>query len=90
MAGTDAPNLGINFHDDLLEELRLLKASGLSDFETLKTATINPAIAFNFLENQLIKENNKANFLLIDGDPTSDIESLSKIMGIWKSGTRIK
>ncbi|WP_165820527.1 amidohydrolase family protein [Pontibacter virosus] len=90
LAGTDAPNLGINYHDGLLEELRLLKASGLSDFEVLKTATINPAIAFNFLENQLIKENNKANFLLINGDPTSDIESITKIMGIWKSGTRIK
>ncbi|WP_299984836.1 amidohydrolase family protein [uncultured Pontibacter sp.] len=90
LAGTDAPNLGINYHDALLEELRLLKACGLSDLEVLKTATINPAIAFKFLENQLIKENSKANFLLVEGDPTSDIESLSNVWGIWKSGMRIK
>jgi imidazolonepropionase-like amidohydrolase len=90
LAGTDAPNLDINYHHDLLEEMRLLKEAGLSDFEVLKAATINPAIAFGFFEKQLIKEGEKADFLLVEGDPTSNIESLNLIEGIWKGGVRIK
>lgn len=90
LAGTDAPNIGINLHTDLLEELKLLRASGLSDFEALKAATINPAIAFGFLDKQLIREGRKASFLMVEGDPTKQIESLREVEGIWKSGIRVK
>lgn len=90
LEGTDAPNLSINHHTDLIEELKLLKAAGLSDLDALKTATVNPAIAFSFLEKQVIKEGNQANFLLIAGDPTTKIGALSDIEGIWKNGIRIK
>lgn len=86
LAGTDPPNLNINYGTDLYEELFLFKEAGLSNIDILKTATINVAKAFNLKEMGYVKKNYIADLLLINGDPTENIEDIKNIEMIWKAG----
>lgn len=89
LAGTDPPNRGINFGTDLYEELYLLSESGLTPTETLKSATSAPSREFRLGEKGFIKEGYKADFVLIDGDPTNNIKDIAKIHSIWKLGKQL-
>lgn len=89
LAGTDPPNRGINFGTDLYKELYLLSESGLNSIETLKSATSTPSREFRLGERGFIKKGYKADFLLIDGDPTQEIKDIAKIHSIWKMGKRL-
>ncbi|WP_019037484.1 amidohydrolase family protein [Psychroflexus tropicus] len=90
LAGTDPPNLGINYGTDLYEELFLFKEAGLSNLEILKTATSNIADAFELKKAGYIRKNYKADLLLINGDPTENIEDISNIEMIWKAGDQVE
>jgi len=90
LAGTDPPNLGINYGTDLYRELELLAESGLSIPEVLKAGTSNIAKAFNLLKSGYIKEGYKADLILMDGDVTSDVKVLNGIKTIWKNGKKVK
>lgn len=90
LAGTDPPNYGINHHDDLLEELAIYSRAGLSNEETLKTATGNPSTVFHLEGIGMIKEGYKANFLLLNSNPLASISALKDINGIWKNGTKVR
>ena len=62
------------------EELENFVQAGLSPYEALKTATINPA---EFLENETeygtISEGKKANFILLDAKPNSGYNQYAKV-----------
>lgn len=88
LAGTDAPNFGLKLGSSLIEEIILMVSSGLSETEALKTATINPIKIFSLDQNLLPLRGHRANFILIEGDPTEDITSLQKIKEIWVMGSR--
>lgn len=90
LAGTDPPNLGINYGSDLYKELYLFSEAGLSNVEVLKTATSNVAKAFNLEHTGLIEQGFLADMLLIDGDPTENLEDISKIQKVWKAGKLIE
>jgi len=90
LAGTDPPNLNINYGTDLYKELMLFKEAGLSNIEVLKTATSNTAEAFNLKNIGYLKENYVADMILIDGDPTEKIQDINNIMMIWKAGQLVK
>ncbi|MEJ8804010.1 amidohydrolase family protein [Pontibacter sp. H249] len=89
LAGTDAPNLNLKFGSDLVEELKLLSAAGLSEVEALKTATANPVRVYKLDKNSLPAEGRIANFLLVKGDPTIDLAALNNISRIWKKGRQL-
>jgi imidazolonepropionase-like amidohydrolase len=89
LAGTDSPNLEINYGSDLYKELQLLVRSGLTPLEALKSATSVTSKSFKLGQKGLIKEGYSADFILISGDPTIDIMVLSNIEAIWKQGERI-
>jgi imidazolonepropionase-like amidohydrolase len=89
LAGTDSPNLEINYGSDLFKELQLLVRSGLTPLEALKSATSVTSKSFKLDQKGLIKEGYSADFILISGDPTIDIKDLSNIEAIWKQGERI-
>ncbi len=89
LAGTDPPNLGINYGTDLFRELELLVELGFSDLEALKSATSTTSKAFNLGNKGFIKEGFSADFVLIKGDPTTNIGDIYNIEGIWKQGKRI-
>jgi imidazolonepropionase-like amidohydrolase len=90
LAGTDAPNLGINFGTDLYKELDLYVKAGMTSEDALKKATINPAKAYKLKDKGVIKEGLSADFVLINGDILKDIRHLNNITNIWKRGMKIK
>jgi imidazolonepropionase-like amidohydrolase len=90
LAGTDPPNYGINYHDDLLEELAIYSKAGLSGEEVLRTATGNPSAVFHLEGVGKITERQKANFILLNSNPLADVSALKDIHGIWKNGVRIR
>lgn len=89
LAGTDPPNLGINYGDDLYKELLLFKDSGMSTEAVLKTATSQIAQAFKLKDLGYIKEGIKANMILFSGDLVQDLNVLYNDKIIWKNGKRI-
>jgi imidazolonepropionase-like amidohydrolase len=90
LAGTDPPNLGINYGTDLYEELLLLKEAGLSNIEVLKAGTINITEAFNLKDRGQIKEGYLADMRLINGDLIKNIEEIKNIEMVWKAGKLVK
>ncbi len=89
LAGTDPPNMGINFGTDLFNELYIYVDAGLSPIEALKTATSVPSIEFRLGERGYIRKGYAADFVLIDGDPTKDIKNIANVFKIWKRGQEI-
>lgn len=89
LAGTDAPNPGTVHGVSMHHELRLLVEAGLSPLEALKSATSSPADAFQLSDRGRIKAGLRADLVLVSGDPTVNIENVSRIEGIWKGGHSI-
>jgi predicted amidohydrolase len=74
---------GLILHD----ELALFVRAGLSPFEALKTATVNPAI-FMRREKDLgtIEKGKLADFILLDASPLADISNTRKINAVVVNG----
>ena len=86
LAGTDAPNPGTMFGASLHGELELLVAAGLTPEEALRTATSTPAKCFNLNDRGHVAEGQRADLLLVTGDPTVNITETRNIVAVWKSG----
>jgi Amidohydrolase family len=89
MAGTDA--LGAPFiipGASLHQELQLLKESGLSPYDVIRTATVEPA---RFLGKEAefgsIRTGKRADFILVEGNPLEDLSSLKRLRGVMVRGT---
>ena len=90
LAGTDPPNVGLDYGSSLHNELRLYVQAGLSPLAALKTATSSPNEIFSLGDIGVIREGQLANFNLIDGDPLLRMEEISQIESIWAGGKKIK
>lgn len=90
LAGTDPPNLGINYGTDLYKEMLLLHEAGLSNIEVLKTVTSNVANAFSLKETGFVKEGYLADLILIEGDVIEDINAIMNQKKLWKKGQLLK
>jgi imidazolonepropionase-like amidohydrolase len=86
LAGTDAPAPGLAHGLSLHRELELLVRSGLTPLEALASATSKPARAFGFHDRGRVAAGLRADLLLVNGDPTRDIEATRDIVGVWKLG----
>ncbi len=86
LAGTDPPNYNLDFGQDLINELSLLVEAGLTELEALKAATSIPSVQFRLRERGFIKSGYSADFIMINGDPTVNIQNLRSIEGVWKRG----
>lgn len=80
VAGTDTPN-GINLHG----ELKSYVMAGMSTFDALKTATVNPAIALGY-DGGTIEPGKLADLIAIDGDPLANISSTYKVRKVVANG----
>ncbi|MFJ8148660.1 amidohydrolase family protein [Streptomyces sp. NPDC096048] len=69
-------------------ELQLLVRAGLTPAEALRAATAVPARRFGLADRGRIAENLRADLLLVDGDPTTDISASLSIRAVWRNGTR--
>lgn len=88
LAGTqtsldDIGTPGLLLHD----ELNIFVQAGLSPFEALKTATVNPA---NFMRREkdlgTIEKGKLADFILLDANPLADISNTRKINAVVVNG----
>lgn len=86
LAGSDAPiRANANGVSMLMEVTHLVRA-GLSPTEALTAATAGPAHHFGLTDRGRITPGRRADLLLVDGDPTTDITALRAIHTIWKNG----
>jgi imidazolonepropionase-like amidohydrolase len=95
LAGTDTglstAALGvIGYGATLHAELELLVEAGLSPTQALAAATSAPARAFRLTDRGLIRSGMRADMVLVQGDPTSDIRNTRNMVAVWKRGTRLE
>jgi imidazolonepropionase-like amidohydrolase/Tol biopolymer transport system component len=80
VAGTDTPN-AINLHG----EIKAYTMAGMSAFDALKTATVNPAKALG-LNAGTIEPGRLADLIAIDGDPLAEIGNTVKVKKVIANG----
>ncbi|MFK7951601.1 MAG: amidohydrolase family protein [Ekhidna sp.] len=90
LAGTDPPNVGLDYGWSLHNELELFVKAGLTPLEALKTATAHPSKTFSIENIGTIEKGKIANFNLIDGNPIKEITDSRKIIAQWANGIKIK
>ena len=76
---------GIALH----HELELLTRAGLSPAAALAAATSAPARHFGLTDRGRIAPGLRADLLLVDGNPCTDITATRNITAIWRNGTRL-
>ena len=87
LAGTDYPNPFCYPGYSLHEELEILADCGLSNAESLRTATYNPALFFGKESHMGSIETGKlANLVLLEGNPLEDIRNTKKINSVFLKG----
>jgi hypothetical protein len=90
LAGTDAGNPGTAHGASIHGELELLVRAGLTPTEALASATSLPAKYFNLPDRGRIAPGFRADLILVDGDPTTDITATRAITRVWKNGYAIE
>ncbi len=89
VAGTDAPNAGVEHGISLHRELELLVNAGLTPVDALKAATSSAATAFRLTGRGRIVPGAPADLVLVKGDPTNDILATRNIVSVWRCGRQL-
>ncbi|WP_370961888.1 amidohydrolase family protein [Amycolatopsis sp. cg9] len=95
LAGTDASMAetffgGLAHGASLHRELRYLVAAGLTPAQALRAATATTARRFGLTDRGRVAEGLRADLLLVDGDPTTDVGGTLDIRAIWRRGSMLK
>ncbi|MEV0615886.1 amidohydrolase family protein [Nonomuraea sp. NPDC050404] len=64
-------------------------AAGLTPREALTAATSAPADRFGLTDRGRIAPGLRADLLLVNGDPTTNIDATLDIAGVWLGGVRL-
>jgi imidazolonepropionase-like amidohydrolase len=90
ICGTDA-GIGVTIPGfSIHNEMAFYKEAGLSNFEVLKTATINAANTHDIMNNMgSIEVGKVANLILIDGDPLVDLSALKNPSSVFIKGRKL-
>jgi imidazolonepropionase-like amidohydrolase len=80
VAGTDTPN-AINLHG----ELQSYVLAGMSTFDALKAATVNPSKALN-VDTGTIEPGKLADIIIVEGDPLKDIAAAHHVKKVIANG----
>jgi len=80
VAGTDTPN-AINLHGELMSYV----LAGMTPYEALKTATVNPARALT-VDTGTIEAGKLADIVMVEGNPLSDITALHHVKHVVANG----
>lgn len=89
LAGTDAPNPGTWHGISMHREMQLLVDAGLTPAAAIAAATSVPAARFRFRDRGRIAVGLRADLLLVNGDPLTDINATRDIVGVWKRGVAV-
>jgi imidazolonepropionase-like amidohydrolase len=94
LAGTDANDVpghaaavlhGASMH----LELALLVEAGMTPTAALVAATSVPARVFGLHDRGRIAPGLRADLLLVDGDPLTDVTATRGVRGVWRTGVRL-
>ena len=80
-----SPPYGESMHD----ELALLVDAGLSTAEALRAATSTAAHAFSLDDRGAITPGLRADLVLVDGDPLTDIAAARRVLRVWCGGIEV-
>lgn len=87
LAGTDTPTAAMVPGFSLHEELKALVAAGLTPYQALQAATVNPANALLRSESRgAIEVGSVTDLVLLDGNPLDDISRVGDIAGVMLRG----
>ena len=86
LAGTDVGMPATAPGSSLHQELALLVHAGLTPREAIAAATSAPAAVFGLRDRGRIAPGLRADLLLVDGDPLTDIRHTRRIAGVWIAG----
>ena len=87
VSGTDAFMDEIPAGISLHETLQIMVEAGLTPYEALKTATVNPANMLEINERiGTIEVGKEADFILLGGNPLEDIANTLDIHGVMTKG----
>jgi imidazolonepropionase-like amidohydrolase len=86
LAGTDCPNPGTAHGLSIHRELQLLVRAGMKPADALVSATSLPADIFHLTDRGRILPGERADLVLVRGDPTKDITATRNIVSVWKAG----
>jgi len=90
-AGTDAGNIGTLHGTSLLAELNLMKRAGISNWQIIQSATINPTyILGKEKETGSIALGKKADMVLLNANPIDALDNLEQISLVINKGHLIK
>ncbi|MFK0173671.1 amidohydrolase family protein [Streptomyces sp. NPDC090306] len=81
-----APKHGESLHDELV----LMTEAGLTPVEALRSATALIAQTFALPDRGVIEPGRRADLLLVDADPTTDITATRAVDGVWIAGKRVR
>jgi imidazolonepropionase-like amidohydrolase len=90
LAGSDAPTPGTTYGASLHGELALLVRAGLSQLQALAAATSVPAQIFRLPDRGRIRPGMRADLVLVEGDPSLNIDATRNINAVWKRGVRVQ
>lgn len=90
-AGTDAGNIGTMHGTSFINELKAMKQSGMSNWQVIQSATINPTY-FLGKEKQTgsIIVGKKADMLLLNANPLDELQNLENINLVINKGFIIR
>jgi len=84
--GTDAGSLGVHHGKAVIEEMKLLIASGHTLPEAIRCATMNGAKLLDLTDIGLLDMGMRATFVAVPGDPSDLPDSLNRIECIFING----
>ncbi|MEV6442936.1 amidohydrolase family protein [Amycolatopsis sp. NPDC051716] len=95
LAGTDASMAetffgGLAHGASLHHELQYLVTAGLTPAQALRAATATTARRFGLGDRGRIAEGLRADLLLVDGDPTTNIGDTLNTRAVWRRGSRLE
>lgn len=90
LAGTDAPAPGSTYGASVHGELALMVRVGMTPVQALAAATSIPARTFRLSDRGYVRPRLRADIVLLDGDPTSDILATRRIAAVWKRGVPVQ
>lgn len=87
LTGTDCLNAGVAPGRSLAQEIRALTEAGLTSFQALRAATVEPARFFGS-EHQtgMVAVGMRSDLVLLNKDPLEDISAVSDVSGVMVRG----